>query len=131
MSYDETLARRVRQAVGSLDDIVEKEMFGGLAFLLGGRMFCGVVGDDVMVRIGLDAARSALRKPHVRPMDFTGRPMAGYVFVGSAGTRTLAQVSKWALRAADYVAALPVDPPRPKKTRPPQRLQPPRRQPRS
>src|SRR5215471_4643031 len=62
-------------------------MFGGLAFMLGGHMFCGVVKDTLMVRLGPDGARRALDRPHVRPMDFTGRPMKGMVFVEAAGLR--------------------------------------------
>jgi TfoX/Sxy family transcriptional regulator of competence genes len=63
--------------------VTEKKMFGGIAFLLDGAMFCGVSGGDLMVRVGAEAHEAALARPHARPMDFTGRPMKGYVFVGS------------------------------------------------
>ena len=60
-------------------------MFGGLAFMLGGRMFCGIVKDSLMARLGPEAACRALDQPHVRPMDFTGRPMKGMVFIDPQG----------------------------------------------
>jgi len=60
-------------------------MFGGLAFLLDGRMFCGIVKNDLMVRVGPEKYEKALGMAHARPMNFTGRPMTGYVFVGPAG----------------------------------------------
>ena len=95
MAYDEKLAARLRRAVGRRRGVTEKKMFGGLAFLAGGRMFCGIVKDDLMVRVGPERHAEALRKPHVRPMDFTGRPMKGYVFVGPPGCRTDKAVAAW------------------------------------
>jgi len=81
MAYDEKLAERVRTTIGDRDGVTERKMFGGLAFMLDGHMFCGIVGDELMLRLGPEGADAALKKPHVRPMDFTGRPMAGMVFV--------------------------------------------------
>ena len=86
MAYDEKLADRIRQAVGPRGDVTEKKMFGGLAFLLDGKMFCGIVKDDLMVRVGPERYEAALAEAHVRPMDFTGRPMNGYVYVGRGGS---------------------------------------------
>jgi len=64
-------------------------MFGGIAFMLNGNMCCGVTNDDLMVRVGADGLEDALDQPNARPMDFTGRPMKGFVFVdagpGGAG----------------------------------------------
>ena len=88
MAYDEKLADRIRQALGPDDDIEERKMFGGLAFLRAGRMFVGIADDDLMVRVGPDRYEESLGKPHVRPMDFTGRPMTGYVYVAPAGRRS-------------------------------------------
>lgn len=107
MAYDEGLADRIRRAVGPRPDVTEKKMFGGIAFLLDGKMFCGVVKDELMVRVGPAAYEAALARPHARPMDFTGRPMAGYVFVGAAGCRTDGAVRAWAERGAAFVATLP------------------------
>jgi len=106
MPYDEQLAERIRRAVDQRAGITEKKMFGGLTFLLGGKMFCGIVKDDLMVRVGQEAYEESLGRPHVRPMDFSGRPMKGYVFVGPAGCRTQRQVVTWVERGARFVASL-------------------------
>ena len=106
MPYDEALADRIRQALGPHAEITEKKMFGGLAFLRGGKMFCGIVKDELMVRVGPERYEESLGKAHVRPMDFTGRPMNGYVFVGSPGCRTQRAVRGWVELGAAFVAAL-------------------------
>jgi TfoX/Sxy family transcriptional regulator of competence genes len=115
MAYDEALADRIRRAIGPRDDVTEKKMFGGLAFLQGGKMFCGIASGDLMVRIGPDRYEAALAETHVRPMDFTGRPMKGYVFVGPDGCRTEKAVRKWVARGAEFVATL-AEPARPAKS---------------
>ena len=79
MAYDEELAGRVRAVLPRGEAVTEREMFGGVAFMLGGHMFCGIVRDALMARLGPEAADRALDQPHVRPMDFTGRPMTGMV----------------------------------------------------
>ena len=106
MAYDGTLADRIRLAVGPRADVTEKKMFGGLAFLLDGRMICSIVKNDLMVRIGPERYEAALAEAHVRPMDFTGRPMSGYVFVGPGGTRTEKAIKRWVDRGAAFVATL-------------------------
>jgi TfoX/Sxy family transcriptional regulator of competence genes len=107
MAYDEALADRIRDAIGPRKGVTEKKMFGGVAFLLDGKMFCGVTKDDLMVRVGPERYEASLAKAHVRPMDFTGRPMNGYVFVGAEGTRKIDAIRKWVELASDFVAALP------------------------
>jgi TfoX/Sxy family transcriptional regulator of competence genes len=109
MAYDDTLADRVRKAVGPRPDVTEKTMFGGLAFLQAGKMFVGIVKDDLMVRVGPERYDAALAEAHVRPMDFTGRPMVGYVFVSPSGSRTQKAVKKWVDQAAAFVATLEGD----------------------
>jgi hypothetical protein len=94
MPYDETLAERIRRVLSG-PEVVERRMFGGLAFLVDGRMCCGVVGQDLMARVGADAHEEALRKAHVRPMDFTGKPLKGFVYVGGDGVRTEAALRQW------------------------------------
>ncbi len=106
MAYEEKLVERIRKAVGPRSDVIEKKMFGGIAFLLDGKMFVGIVKDDLMVRVGPDRYEAALAEANVRPMDFTGRPMNGYVFVGPDGCRTQKAVGKWVRRGADFVATL-------------------------
>jgi len=112
MSYDEKLADRIRRALGPTEGIEEKKMFGGLAFLRDGRMFCGIANDELMVRVGPERYEESLRKPHVRPMDFTGRPMNGYVYVGPAGRRTDAALRAWVTLGARFVSTLPAHAPK-------------------
>ncbi len=107
MAYDEGLADRVRGALLPRPDIEEKKMFGGLAFMVGGHMCCGVIGDDLMVRVGRDAYEDALAAKGARPMDFTGRPLRGMVYVGSEGHRTDDALASWVRRGTDFVASLP------------------------
>ena len=107
MAYDEKLADRIRGALGPrAAGVTEKKMFGGLAFLVDGKMFCGVAKDDLMVRVGPERYEEALTAAHVRPMDFTGRPLNGYVFVGPGGTRTEKAVKLWVDQSAAFVATL-------------------------
>lgn len=82
-------------------------MFGGVAFLLDGKMFCGITNDDLMVRVGPERYETSLAEAHVRPMDFTGRPMNGYVFVGAKGTQRRDAIRKWVDVATAFVATLP------------------------
>ncbi len=73
MAYDEALAERVRALLGAEPELGERAMFGGLSFLLGGTVACGVLGEELVVRVGPDAHEEALARPHARPMDFYGR----------------------------------------------------------
>jgi TfoX/Sxy family transcriptional regulator of competence genes len=106
MAYDEMLQERIRRTVGGRMGVTEKKMFGGVAFLLDGKMFCGIVKDDLMVRVGPERHEQALSKPHVRPMDFSGRPMKGYVYVGPAGSKTDRMVQEWVERGLEFVATV-------------------------
>ncbi len=107
MSYDEALAERIRKALEHRRGVTEKKMFGGLAFLLDGSMFCGIVKDELMVRVGPARYEESLAEAHVRPMDFTGRPARGYVFVAPPGFGGDNDLEKWISRGADFVSALP------------------------
>src|SRR6266852_6296415 len=98
MAYDEQLANRIRQVFGTRSDITERKMFGGLAFLYLGRMCCGIVGRDLMVRIPVDEFDTVMRGRHVRPMDFTGKPLRGFVYVSPPGFRTGAALRTWVSR---------------------------------
>jgi TfoX/Sxy family transcriptional regulator of competence genes len=106
MSYDEKLAERTRAILDSRDDVIEKKMFGGLAFMVRGHMCVGIVDRELMVRIGPDAYESALAEAHARPMDFTGKPLRGMVYVGAAGLRTEAALRAWVDRGLRFVNAL-------------------------
>jgi len=87
MPFDEDLARRVREVVAEDCPVTERRMFGGLAFMVNGRMCCGIVGEDLVVRVGAAMYKQALSQTHARAMDFTGRPMKGFVYVGEPGYR--------------------------------------------
>jgi TfoX/Sxy family transcriptional regulator of competence genes len=95
MAYDERLAERVRKALARRRNISEKQMFGGLSFLQNGKMLCGVLKDLLVVRLGPEEAAKLLAKPHVRPMDFTGKAMKGFLYVEPGGTKSAAQLSGW------------------------------------
>lgn len=110
MAYDEKLAQRIRQAFGTRRDVAERKMFGGLTFLCGGRMCCGIIGADLMVRVADDQFDEIVRRRHVRPMDFTGRPMRGFIYVAPPGFRTAAALRAWLAhgeRVASQKAAKP------------------------
>lgn len=107
MSYDEGLAKRVRVVLERRRGISEKKMFGGLAFLVRGHMLCGVVGADLMVRVGPEAYERALARPHAREMDFTGRPLKGMVYVDASGVRTEKQLKSWVERGVQFARTLP------------------------
>lgn len=106
MAFDETLAARVRDVLMELGPFEERKMFGGLAFLVGGRMCCGVLGSDLIVKVGKERGAELLaRDAHVRPFDFTGRPMGGIVYVSPAGTAGDAALREWITEGADFAAA--------------------------
>jgi TfoX/Sxy family transcriptional regulator of competence genes len=107
MSYDEKLAQRVRKILAARSDVAEKKMFGGLAFMLRGRMFCGVIKEDLVVRVGPHQHEVALQQPHARPMDFTGRPLTGYVYVAPAGYQSRSALEKWVQRGVAFVSKMP------------------------
>ena len=106
MAYDEKLADRVRKVLVRRKGITEKGMFGGLSFLLNGKMFCGVLKNDLVVRVNPDESGALLKKPHVRPMDFTGRPMKGFLYVSSGGYKTDKDLRKWIELGLDFVSSL-------------------------
>lgn len=107
MAFDEGVAERLREALANTADVSERKMFGGLAFMVRGNMCCGIIGDILMVRVGLAAYDRVLGKPYVRPMDFTGRPMRGLVFVEPPGFSEDLAISQWVHQALQCVHALP------------------------
>ena len=107
MAYDEKLAARVRRALAGRRSVEEKKMFGGVAFMLRGNMCCGVLKENLILRVGPERAARALGSPHARPFDFTGKPMKGIIAVAPAGCRTAAALRKWVGLAADFALSLP------------------------
>lgn len=106
MAYSEDLAGRIRAALMHRNDVSERKMFGGLCFMVAGHMACGVLGDVMMLRLGPGAA-AALKKPHARVMDFTGKPMPGMLYVDPPGLKTAAQLRGWTKAAEAFVDGLP------------------------
>lgn len=107
MAYDELLAERIRTLLHRRKGITERRMFGGLAFMAGGNMACGIVKDELMVRVGPERHEEALARPHARPMDFTHRPMRGMVYVAREGFATDEDLAAWVDRGLSYARSRP------------------------
>jgi len=105
--FDAHLADRVRKLLGTRTDIEEKRMFGGLAFMIRGHMACGITGSTLMVRVAADDEKRLLSEPHVRPMDFTGRPLQGFLYVDPEGVTSAPALRKWITRAAAFADGRP------------------------
>ena len=107
MAYDEGLAERIRDALRGRRGVSERKMFGGVAFMLNGHMTVGIVGETLMARVGPARYADALALPQVRPMDFTGKPMKGMVYVEPAGIARDAVLRAWVERGLSFVLSLP------------------------
>lgn len=107
MAYNEEIAVRIRVALAGRKGITEKKMFGGIGFMLHGNMCCGVSNDNLVVRVGADAYDDPLVQPHARPMDLTGRPMKGFVFVAPKGIKDDESLEFWIGRGAGFAESLP------------------------
>lgn len=113
MAYDEQLAERVRVALADVPDVSERTMFGGLVFMAGDHMACGIVGDELMLRLGAEGAEGAVRRPGVRSMQMMrSRTMVGYVLVAPQAAAGDDALRDWLRAALAFVATLP-----PKKAR--------------
>jgi TfoX/Sxy family transcriptional regulator of competence genes len=107
VAYSEELADRIRALLVDRGELTERKMFGGIAFMLNGNMACGVLGDELMARVGKEQGDAALAEPHARPMDFTGRPMKGTVYVAAEGVEADEDLAGWVDAAAGYALSLP------------------------
>lgn len=107
MAYDEGVAERLREVFAGRDDIVEKRMFGGIAFMHRGNMCCGITGDLLMARVGPEAYAAALERPHVREMDFTGKALKGFVYVEPAGFGEDDDLAAWVRLCEAFSGTLP------------------------
>ena len=102
------LAERVRALIADDPNTGEIRMFGGICFTLNGNMLCGTMkGGDAMFRVGPEQEADALSRPGARPMDFTGRPMKGFVIVSQTGLADDRSISEWIAVATRFVGALP------------------------
>lgn len=102
MPFNESLANRVREELLNQPYVEEKKMMGGLTFMVNDKMCVGVLNDDLMARIHPEVYEEALEKPGCREMDFTKRPMKGFVFVGPEGTSRPQDLKYWINLALDY-----------------------------
>ena len=107
MAYNEALASRIREALAREKGVDEIKMMGGLCFMIGGHMALGIVGTELMIRVGPDGYERALARVHAREMDFTGRSMRGFVFVEPAGIKTKRSLASWVGPAAAFAKSLP------------------------
>jgi TfoX/Sxy family transcriptional regulator of competence genes len=107
MAYDQDLAQRIKKTLAPLPGLEEKKMFGGVCFLIRGNMACGVHGSDLIVRVGLERYPEALRKPHVKLFDITGRPMKGWIMVASGGVTSESDLKGWVEQGVEFTATLP------------------------
>jgi len=107
MAYDENIAARVRDVLSDEFGVVERKMFGGLAFMLRGNMTVGINKDGLMVRVGKENNDEFLALPHTRPMDFTGKAMKGFIYVAPEGVETDDDLRAWVDRCVAYTGTLP------------------------
>ncbi len=103
MAYNELLADRIRVVLAAREDVEEKKMFGGLAFMYKGKMACGIVKDELMVRVVAEKYEPSLEHPHCREMDFTGRSLKGFLYVSPEGFETDKALAEWVGLGTEYV----------------------------
>jgi TfoX/Sxy family transcriptional regulator of competence genes len=107
MTYSEDLAQRIRELFKPRPGFREKKMFGGIGFLIRGNMACGVIREDLIVRVGEDSYTDALLLPHVELFDMTGRAMTGWVIVKEPGYNADQDLRKWVDQGVNYALTLP------------------------
>jgi hypothetical protein len=107
VAYSEELAERIREVMDERPGVSERKMFGGVAWMVNGNMACGVIGEDLMVRLDRADAEAAQAEEHVGPMEFTGRPMRGFVTVAAEGIEGDADLGRWVDAGADLAESLP------------------------
>ena len=109
MAYDQGLAQRVREMLDELElpGLAEKKMFGGVAFMLRGNLACGVLKDELIVRVGPERHKEAIQKPHTRLFDLTGKPMKGWVMVKPGGYESDKALGSWIQQGVQFALSLP------------------------
>jgi TfoX/Sxy family transcriptional regulator of competence genes len=107
MAYDETLVQRVRSLLEGKTGFTEKRMFGGVCFLVRGNMACGILNDDLIVRVGPENYEDSLKLPNTREFDITGRSMKGWVMVSTEGHNANESLSSWVERGIAFALTLP------------------------
>ena len=107
MAYDESVAQRVRAELDGMPGLVEKKMFGGVGYILLGNMAIGVLGSNLIVRVGATEYAEALAQPHVKVFDMTGRPMKGWVLVSPDGIMAEEDLRRWIEQGVTFALSLP------------------------
>jgi len=107
MAYDKKLADRIRKAMAKQPKLTEREMFGGIGFMLRGNMACGVIGDEMMVRIAKEETPATLKEPGARIFDFSGRPSPGWILVHQKVLAKPGELRAWVKRGVEYALSLP------------------------
>jgi TfoX/Sxy family transcriptional regulator of competence genes len=107
MAYDTKLGERLREKLKGTRGLVEKKMFGGVGFMINWNMACGVLKDDLIVRVGTEKHNEAMKRPHVKPFDNMGKPMAGWVLVSPEGSKTDKALSDWIKTGVEFAKSLP------------------------
>jgi hypothetical protein len=107
MAFNQQLAQRIRDETKTLLGLCEKKMFGGIGFLIQGNMACGVHGDGLIVRTGVENYQAALSRPHTRPFDITGKPMSGWIMVDPKGYETESDLQSWVQQGVKFAQSLP------------------------
>ena len=109
MAYDEGLAQRVRELLDEFEvpELVEKKMFGGIAFMLRGNLACGVLKKELIVRVGPAGYKEAIQRPHAKLFDVSGKPMKGWVMVRPGGYESDAALKDWVQQGVTFALSLP------------------------
>ena len=107
MAYNQGLADDLRARLGGRPGLSQREMFGGIAFMINGNMAVGVSGDDLMVRVGKDAHDEAVTRPGARDFDMSGRPMRGWILVSPEGFATERDLGRWVDQGVTFAEGLP------------------------
>lgn len=107
MPYDAKLGGRIKDQLKGTRGLVEKKMFGGVGFMIHGNMACGIVKDDLIIRFNPEQHHELLKRPHVKPFDTMGRPMAGWILVDPEGCKTDKALAEWIKLGADFAKSLP------------------------
>ena len=107
MAYDENLALRVRKLIGPTMGSSEREQFGGVAFLLRGNVACGIIGNELLVRVGPERHDEAMKSGDAKPFSLTGRPSRGWILVRPSGVKAPASLKKWVEMGLAFAKTLP------------------------
>jgi TfoX/Sxy family transcriptional regulator of competence genes len=109
MPYNQVLAERIQAKLANRPGIIGKKMFGGVGYMLKGNMVCGVIGEDLIVRVGIEQNEAVLSQPYTRPFlaPVGGKPMAGWILVSPEGWEDEQDLSRWVDQAYDFAQTLP------------------------